>query len=108
MNLREQILEIDDLPRKKLNIPEWNLDIYIASMSSGDRELWEKSAKDIKDVRETIVCLVAVDKDGNKIFSKEDIPLLKNKNAKALDRIALAAIEHNKISSDDIDDLEKN
>lgn len=108
MSLRDTILATDDLPKKKIKIPEWGVELFVASMSSGDREIWEKTAKEVKDVRETIVILTVVDDEGKKVFTADDIPALKKKNAKALDRIAMAAIEHNKITADDIDELEKN
>lgn len=108
MSLRDTILATDDLPKKKIKIPEWGVDVYIATLKSVEREQWENNAKSEKEIRENLVVLVALDESGKRIFTKEDIPALKEKNSKALDRICTAAIEHNKIRKEDIDELEKN
>ena len=43
MSLKEQILKADDLPKEKVNVPEWNVDVYVRALTAAERDGYEAS-----------------------------------------------------------------
>ena len=120
---KEQILNADDLPRKKLKIPEWGGDVYICKLSAKERDAWEGICLEVGScleksefkkyasmrIKETLIYYALCDKNGNKLFTNlEDIEKLGNKAGHVIDRISEDIQNFNKISEKDLDDIEKN
>jgi hypothetical protein len=109
MNLREQILTADDLPRKELPIPEWKTKVWIRTLTGGERDRFEgRQSKDpFTDVRARLAVLCLVDEQGLNLFTEADIPALSAKSSKALDRVFAASVKLNGISKEDVEELKK-
>ena len=115
---RDAILSADDLPRKSVDVPEWGGSVWVKTMTAGERDAWEadclnrqkanNDTTDLTNFRARYCVLVLVDDDGNRMFTNAEAVELGNKSAPAVDRIFDAARKLNKISDDDIDELEKN
>lgn len=114
---REQILAINDIEIRKIYIPEWEDYVYVRGMTGKERDEFEASIVkqrgrdtivNMKNARAKLVVLCTVDEEGNRIFNKNDVELLAEKSAKALDRIFAVAQELSGISKDDMDELTKN
>ena len=111
----EQILKSDDLgDLEKVECPEWGGSIYVKIMDGASRDRWElmtskaMNAPNTANVRASLVAATACDKEGKRIFTNNQIALIGNKSAIALDRIYAVAKRINKLEDDDIEELEKN
>jgi hypothetical protein len=109
MNLRDQILGADDLPRKALPIPEWKTTVWIRTLTGGERDRFEgRQAKDpYIDVRARLAVMCLVDEAGANLFNESDIPAMSAKSSKALDRIFTVSVKLNGISREDLEELKK-
>lgn len=109
MGIREDILAAKDCTLSEpIEVPEWGVSVRLRFLTSGEREKWELRSGKNSDVRESLAVYSICDIDGKQIFTEADIPLLKEKNAHVLDRLSYAAVRHNKITREDIEELQKN
>ena len=106
----DAILRADDLPVKKVDVPEWGGYVYIRSFTAGQRGKWEAevSGDKLTAIREKFVVMVTCDKDGNLLFTDEHIAALGEKSGAALDRILAVGLELNRVTEDDVKELEGN
>jgi hypothetical protein len=111
---REQILAADDLPREKVYVPDWQGDVWVRTLSAGQRERWEAMMEGPDGFRgrgemmAAVVALTACDEAGQLLFTLDDIPRLAEKSAGAVMRISDVATRLAKIEAADIEELEKN
>lgn len=124
MNLRDRILAAQDLQRAAVEVPEWPDEagaptvVYVRMMTVRDRETFEGAlvaagGGDGKRVvvphfRARLVALCAVDADGQRLFSEDDIEALADKSAQAITRISNAAFELNKLGDEAVREQQKN
>ena len=121
LNNIDDILAIHDKAFEDVDVPEWGCAVRVAVMSGVDRDGWELSMMTIdksgKDTslntsglsRANLISRCIVDEDFNRLFvTDEQIKALSNKSAVVLDRLYEVAQRINKISDDDIEELEKN
>jgi len=109
MLTREQILAADDLPREKVDTPEWNGEVWVRTLTVGQRERWERMVADHQgEILPTVVVMTACDEAGNLLFTEEDIPALAGKSAAPVGRIAETALKLAKVSASDQEELKKN
>lgn len=102
-NIRDLILNADDLPVQTLEVPEWGVTIAVRAMNGETRGRFAMSATTPDGERDDtayvqssarLVAMVACDPETNELlFTSEDIPLLAQKSAAALDRISKIAFE---------------
>lgn len=112
MNLRDQILQADDLPRVPLVVPEWHgITVHIRTMTGRDRDRFEalfaNKGSVPADFRTRLAVMTVCDEQGVPAFSDADIPALSGKSSAALDRIMEAACKLNKLRPKDYDELGK-
>lgn len=113
MNLRDMILQANDLPVEKVEVPEWGIDVYIKTMSGAERLQLEKDlSKDAKSDGPAmcrVVCATLSNKDGELLFNyPDDIELLNKKSVKVLHRLFDIALSVNALGKSDVDALQKN
>lgn len=115
-SLREQILAAQDLPSKAVAVPEWGLEVFVRTMTGTERDQYEQEIIaahrpdgkfNVVDVRARLVVFCAVDAEGKRVFTNEDIGAVGGKNALALDRVFAVASELNGIGQKEIDELGK-
>src|SRR5688572_16771684 len=101
---------MDDLPRREIKIPEWgNKSVFIRTLSAGERDQFEASLTDrTTNIRARLAVMCLCDEDGSPLFTQDKVEALAKKSGKALDRVFDAAIHLNKISKEDVEELEKN
>lgn len=112
MLTKEAILSADDLPRERVNVPEWGGDVFVRTMTGTDRDAFEASLIGNKDgrmenVRARLVSLTLCNEIGTRIFGDDDIAALGTKSAKALDRVFAVAQRLNGIGVDQADAAKK-
>lgn len=107
---RAQILAVSDMTIEPLAIPEWGGQVFIRTMTAGDRDRFEGrvSADPHKDLRAHLAVATLCDEVGKAMFSSDDVPVLTAKSAGALDRIFTASVKLNKIGKADVAGLRKN
>lgn len=99
MNLKEHILHTNDRPTKAVDVPEWGVQVFVKTWSA--RERMQVSGWKVEpDLDARIVALSVVDENNNNIFTNEDVPALQGKSGLVIERIALAAIEHNAVGQE--------
>lgn len=116
---REAILKAQDLSYQDVSVREWGGKVRVKSLTASERDQFEDSilgakAKDgtreveTKNLRAKLVAMSVVDKDGNRLFTHEDITALGAKNSAAIDRLFGIAQKLSGIGQKDIEELTKN
>ena len=116
MDLRAQILAADDLPKEKASAPEWGVEeIFIRQMTGEEREKYEaglfkadgSQQLDHGVLRARLVVLTAVDAEGKRVFSDDDVAAVAGKSSKVLMRLAEVAQRLNGLSREAEEAAEK-
>lgn len=111
---KEDILGTPCAKVEKVLVPEWGGYVYIRVMKSAERDAFEAAALDRKgankmaNIRARLAAIVLCDESGKRLFADSDAVQLGEKFASALDRIFEAASKLNRLSKEDVDELEKN
>lgn len=124
--LRDKILAPHDLPREKVETPEWAPEVpfvWVRGLTSSGRDAWEMSLTvggangsrvpnpRLKNIRSNFCVRVIVDDDGELVFSDKDAAVLGEEPSQVIDRIwqvgrrlSGLAIEEENPSSGDLDE----
>ena len=111
---RESILSASDTPKlEAIDVAEWGGKVYIKVMSGSERDRWEIDAthsirsKNL-NIRAILCVLTVCDKDGKRIFKDDDAQALGEKSSIILDKVFQVARRVNKLTDDDLQELEGN
>lgn len=116
---REQIIEAQDRDRETVATPEWGEpgQVLVQVMSGIARDQFDRFAMEMKQddgtldttgMRVKLCQLCIVDEEGNQLFAEADIPILAQKNGDVLTRIFLVAQRLNKLTQEDLGEIEGN
>lgn len=125
---KEQILSADDLPRTRVEVPEWappgttpeDAFVFVRTFSGSDREWYDNwflshavdgelpRGEKVSNVAAMLCSLTLCDEAGNKLFTPADIEALGAKNGAALERCFKVALSQNRLSKKSVEDAEKN
>ncbi len=111
---KKDIFDSEDTTTKTINIPEWNGDVIIATMSGFARDRFESSVlgknggMNTANIRAKLVAASVVDEKGKLMFTEDDIAKLGKKSCTALDRIFNEAQKLNALGDQEIKELAKN
>ena len=115
---RDQILNADDMAYEDVEVPEWGGTVRVKTMSAAEKDAFEGSLTEIRQVGNSIVqrpnlhnvrakllarCMV--DEVGALLFSENDILDLGRKSAAAMDRVLAVAKRRNAMSEQDLKEL---
>jgi len=104
---RDAILSSDDLPRERVDVPEWGGEVFVRTLTGTERDEFEQSMQGKKDkinldnVRARFAVLTICDEQGTRIFNAADAAKLGSKSAAALDRVFAVAQRLNGFSNED-------
>ena len=111
---REDILNAQDQETEDVIVPQWGGSVTIRSLTGTERDKYEASlvsyqrdAKgqpqvkgiELDNLRARLISLVAIDEKGTRLFSANDVLLLGEKNASALDLLFTAAQRLSKLTA---------
>jgi hypothetical protein len=116
MNIRETILNSNDIKKEVITVEEWgNVKIEIRTMSGLERANMLKSSvnKDgttdlVKLYPEVIIASVYDPDTGLKVFTKEDRDIINSKSSACIEKVAKVALKLNGLDEDTHEEIEKN
>ena len=119
MSIRTDIDTAEDLPIRKVHIPEWNTHVNVRGQTSGEDDAYSnkqmksgvnKKGLDKVDIVANSALKVAqciVDDEGKRIYQDHEASLLAKKSSKVINRIVTIINELNGTPEDDIENLDK-
>lgn len=110
---KEQILSADDTGLLPLHVPEWGGTVFVRVMTVGERDSYENDwmvnkTKGVDNFRSKFLQRVLCDDKGELLFKPEEIGQLAKKSARVTIRVWEAAMKHNALTDDDVEELAKN
>lgn len=114
---KTDILGTNDLPTQDVSVPEWGGEVRIRGLTGAERDAFEaaiaqRKGKDVRmnlqNVRARLVAMSAVDEEGKRLFTDEDVTALGAKSAVALERVFTAAMQLSGLTPSDVEDLAEN
>ena len=121
MGLKEDILKVDDLPREKFHVEQWNIDVWIRSLTSAERDDYEQSlitqsgrgrnmtmTANLANAKAKLVAKTLVDKEGKRVFLDGEAIKLGQKSSKAITKLYEIAQRLSGLTDDDVEELVKN
>ena len=115
MSLRDQILSVDDIQIKMVEVPEWGVTVEVRGMNGADRQkiLDTAAAEEGEGVTvggmfiDVILATAYDPESGERLFTEDDKGPLLTKNAQALDRLATAGFSLSGMTADAVDEAGK-
>ena len=113
----ESVLGSDDLPKQRVEVPEWGEGAYlfVRTMMAGERDKFDLYVGHVQQGKfdgslfsAKLVALTACDESGSLLFRESDVPALAKKNSKALSRIVRSAQRLNGLTLADFEAAKKN
>lgn len=116
---KQDIIKVKDSVVERVEVPEWNGEVYLRSITASERGQIEAAAasfreskgKDASFARTFTVKIVAMslcDESGARLFNDDEVSQLGQKNARVIARLAERAQHLSGFSKEDLDELEKN
>ena len=110
---KEQILAAEDMGLLEVAVPEWGGIVHVRVMTVGERDSYENEwmankHKGVENFRSKFLQRVLCDESGKLLFASDEIDKLASKSARAITRIWEAAMRHNALTDDDVEELAKN
>lgn len=117
---KDDILQAVDIEREKVEVPEWNGVVYIGLMSAKERYQYEQYSLrqeqdengypniDVYHFTMRLLAATLSDKEGNILFSKDDIEELASKSTDVLTRLFDIAFKINFLCDEGIEEAAKN
>lgn len=110
---KAQILAADDMGLKEVEVLEWGGSVFLRVMTVGERDSYENDwminkSKGVENFRSKFLQRVLCDEKGELLFTASEIDLLAKKSARVITRIWDAAMKHNALTDDDVEELAKN
>ena len=115
MDLREEILGMDDLKSEEITIPEWKGKKFIVREMTGEERgaMYDACMENGKYNHKlhpfavTVFSLRNIE-TGERIFTAEDVPALAKKNGGAIESISMVALRLSQLTELDAENAEKN
>lgn len=111
---RAAILEAEDLPRERVEVPEWGGSVYVRTMTGAEKDRFEfdetraTEKRTPEGARARLLVVTLVDEAGQRLFTEQDMETLGAKSSAALDRCYEVAARLNRLTARDFEFLLKN
>ena len=109
-----EILSCDDKETIKLSVPQWGGDVIVSELTAFDRDEFDVVTQKLKAQNKPtnpttrMVALCLVDERGKRLFSDDKIDQLSTRSGEAMQIVAKAVLEINKLTQKDIEEAAKN
>lgn len=119
---RDAILAAKTLKTEQVHVPEWTDPatgadtVMVRELSGRERDEWESSLTvqrggkmipDVRNMRAKLVARSVIGEDGGPVFAPEDVDMLGELSAAALDRVFEAAARLSGLNPDDLEEMGK-
>jgi len=111
VSLRDRILAADDIGRTTVDVPQWGVQVEVRTMSAGKRSRMLQTCTlpdgtvDLDRLYPMLIIATVFDPaDGERIFTEEDITLLQEKSASAIEFVAQKAMEMSGMTAKAVDE----
>lgn len=103
------IMAASDVKLEKVNVPEWNGDVYLKTLSGTERDAFEDaySTDRMKNFRPRFLVLTLCDKDGNRLFTDEEVATLGKKSSAVIAKLFDKAWALNAFRNEDVEAMGK-
>jgi hypothetical protein len=113
---RESILRAEDLPRERVDVPEWGGSVWVRAMTAAERDALDAAqylsgddeAERLRNFRARVAVATICDENGKLLFSPQDVELLGRKSSVALERICRVAFRLNGLTEKALEQAKKN
>ena len=113
---RTEILNVNDIVIEEVHVPEWGEDaiVCVKGMTGAERDKFESSLVVLRgksqtfnmaNIRAKLASLTICDENGKRLFSEQDVQVLSQKSASALQRVFVVAQKLSRIGDEDIEEL---
>ena len=108
----EQILAADDAGLLEVPVPEWGGSVYVRVMSVGERDSYErmwigKRETGVENFRTEYLARVLCDEKGKLLFTRQQTDALAAKSGAVMGRLFDAAMKHNYMQEDAVEQAGK-
>lgn len=111
MSLRDRILAADDIGRELITVPQWGTEIEVRTMSAGQRSRMIAASStatgeiDLDRLYPMLIIATAFDPEtGAQVFDENDMALLQEKSASAIEFVAQHAMRMSGMSAKAVDE----
>lgn len=94
------ILDAEDLSYRDIDVPEWGGMIRLNQLNAEETTAFTDEMDTIQGTKDGMYLMLihcARDAEGNRIFTKEDLPRLRKKSIRVLNRLQRIALEINQM-----------
>lgn len=110
---RAEILGVDDLSFEDVPVPQWGGSVRVREMTGAERDEFHaainaEGGRVPGKISAAVLVATCVDGDGNRMFTMEDMDIIRAKGAASLDVLSAVAVRINKLGAAAVDDAEKN
>jgi hypothetical protein len=123
---KNDILDIDDIKTKEIEVPEWDGSVFIRQLTRGQADEYfgrrfakselKQRGRNQSEVESDVklfghdawlVAQAVCDENGQRLFSNADVKELEKKNSNAIGRIAVAIVDFSGMGQDveELDEL---
>ena len=107
---REEILSKRTLKQERINVPAWGGEVNVRELTAGEKERLEAlySGEHTGTIQATVVSMVVLDDNGERVFTDDDIGALSSMSGSAIQAIFKAATRLSGVTTEAREELEKN
>jgi hypothetical protein len=114
--LAETLLNKPDLTTEPVHVPEWDVTLYVRSLTGADRDAFELTCitqrgknkeVNLANIRARLLVFTVVDENGDRIFTEADAVKLGAKSSKVIDRLFTVAARLSGMTTTDVAELSK-
>jgi hypothetical protein len=118
--LKALIMGVTDISSEAVTVPEWGgLMVWVRTLTGKERDAYEadliihnsktnKTRLNMQNMRSKLLARCLVSEDGKRLFGDDEVEVLGNRSAAAIQRLFKVAQKLNALTDDDVDELEKN
>lgn len=110
----DDIVSVKDIVLEEVEVPEWGGNVYVKGLTGAERDKFEASlvlergksrTMNLANIRAKLCVLTICDEKRERLFKSEEVQMLSQKSAAALQRVFIVARKLSKIENEDVEEL---